>query len=386
MNHDSRPLILHVIHHLVIGGMENGLINLINNMPDSRFRHSIVCIENYSEFRDRIARPDVQVFALHRSRIGLWKMRAQIFQLCRQLRPALLHSRNLSGLDALLPARLAGVRRCVHGEHGWDIGNLNGEHLKPAILRRLHSPLIDRYITVSKDLEQYLVGRVGVAASRISQVYNGVDTQRFTPRAVRNLGLMPDGFADEDSVVIGTVGRLQPVKDQATLIRAFALLVNEHPAIGSRARLVIVGDGPLLADLRALSDALGIGKQIWFSGARSNISEILRILDVFVLPSLSEGISNTILEAMASGLPVLASAAGGNIELIDDGRSGHFFKPGDSAALTHLLATYVCDAPLRRTHGKTARRIAVERFSLMIMVENYQSLYERFCSREYLEM
>jgi sugar transferase (PEP-CTERM/EpsH1 system associated) len=381
MKTDTRPLILHVVHHLVTGGMENGVVNLINSLPESRFRHAVACIENYSDFRERLVRPDVDVFALHRSRIGVWRLRAEIFRLCRQLHPTLVHSRNMSGLDALLPARAAGVRHAIHGEHGWDVDNLNGEKWKPALLRQIHSPLIDRYVTVSRDLERYLVARVRIQPHRISQIYNGVDTKRFAPTPQKPVGIMPTGFAGEDTLVIGTVGRLQPVKDQATLVRAFAELVDHHPALGAKLRLAIVGDGPLLADLQALAEGLGIGRQTWFPGAQTNIADTLRSFDIFVLPSLSEGISNTILEAMASGLPVLATAAGGNVELVEDRRSGRLFFPGDVRSLTRFLLKYAMDMALRREHGFAARRIAVERFSLDKMVGEYQSLYEAFCYR-----
>jgi sugar transferase (PEP-CTERM/EpsH1 system associated) len=361
------------------GGLENGLVNLINHMPESRFRHAVACVEDYSDFRNRIVRPDVEVYALHRSRIGVWGLRRELFHLCRRLRPALIHSRNMSGLDALLPARAAGVRHCVHGEHGWDVDNLDGKKWKPALLRRIHSPLVDRYVTVSKDLARYLVGRVGVRSSRICQVYNGVDTERFKPGTRTPDGLMPAGFADEGTVVIGTVGRLQPIKDQATLIRAFAALLKEYPDVGLKTRLAVVGDGPLSADLHALAEQLGASKQIWFAGDVRNVPDVLRNFDLFVLPSLSEGISNTILEAMATGVPVLASAVGGNVELIDDGHTGRLFQAGDVDYLMHLLAAYGSNVTMRRTHGKAARRVALECFSLAKMVRNYQTIYEDLC-------
>src|SRR4030095_11980899 len=134
----------------------------------------------YSDFRQRITRADVDVFALRRSRIGVWKLRWELYRLCRTLRPAIVHTRNLSGLDALLPARLAGVRRCVHSEHGWNEDDPRGNKWKPVWLRRMHTPLVDHYIAVSKDLERYLTGGVGIDSSRITQIYNGVDTERFS--------------------------------------------------------------------------------------------------------------------------------------------------------------------------------------------------------------
>jgi len=378
MTADTRPLILHVIHHLVVGGMENGLVNLINRMPQECLRHAVACIEDYSDFRQRITRADTEVIALHRAKIGVWKLRNELLQLCRRLQPRVVHSRNLSGLDALAPAKLAGVRHCIHGEHGWDMDDLYGTRWRPAILRRLHSPLVDRYIVVSKDLERYLTQRVGIAAGRISQIYNGVDTERFAPHSTGAGNGLPAEFAEQDTFVIGTVGRIQPVKDQFTLLKAFAELVQSN----ARLRLAVIGDGPLLGDLRRFAETLGIAKLTWLPGAIGNIPDALRSFDIFVLPSLSEGISNTILEAMASGVPVVATAAGGNLELIEDGYCGRLFPPGDVATLVRLLAAYILDPSLRQAHASAAREVAVQRFSLDTMVRKYQEIYLGLCGEK----
>jgi sugar transferase (PEP-CTERM/EpsH1 system associated) len=382
MSEDARPLILHVIHHLYIGGMENGLVNLLNRLPESRFRHAIACVEDYSEFRTRLRRDDIDVIALNRSRVGVWRMRRAIFNHCRRLRPAVVHTRNLSGLDALLPARLAGVSQCVHGEHGWDVGDLAGEHWKPALLRRLHTPLVDRYVTVSKHLERYLVRRIGISPSRITQVYNGVDTERFAPAVAKPTDILPEGFLGHGRVVIGTVGRLQSVKDQASLVRAFAALLQAHPEWVSRAHLAIVGGGPLLGDLRALVNELGVESQVWLPGAVDDIARVLRTFDVFVLPSLAEGISDTILEAMATGLPIVATAVGGNVEIVDDGKTGHLFAPGDVESLSRFLADYIAGPQLRDAHARAARRVAVDRFGLDTMVDQYDAIYTALCYRD----
>lgn len=373
---DSRPHILHVIHHLVIGGMENGLVNLINRLPADRYRHSIACIEDYSDFRRRIARDDVEVYPLYRSRIGVWSVRRQLYDLCRAHRPDILHTRNTSALDALLPARLAGVRRCLHGEHGRDVDDLNGEKWKPAIVRRLHSPLVSKYITVSQDLERYLINKVGIAPKRIRQIYNGVDTSRFNGGPKIAIEGIPADFLRDDIVVVGSVGRMQPVKGHSVLVRAFAELIARYPHAAARARLTIVGTGPLREQLIALTKELGIAAKTWFPGASERVPELLRNLDVFVLPSLGEGISNTILEAMATQLPVVASAVGGNVELVSENRTGKLFASGDVAALAGILAEYVTNDDLRRTHAVNARREAVEKFSIESMLRNYASVYD----------
>lgn len=366
------PLVLHVIHHLHMGGMENGLVNLINNMPATRYRHAIACIEDYSDFRLRIKRPDVEVLALHRSRIGVWGLRKRLYQLCRDMRPTIVHSRNMSGLDALLPARMAGVM-CVHGEHGRDVGDLDGENNRNAFLRRIHRPFVRRYISVSKDLQSYLIKRVGVPAKRITQIYNGVDTARFAP-GPKPTGILPPHFHGEGKIVIGTVGRLQEVKDQATLIRAFAALLQRHP--DKQLYLALIGEGPMRPPLEGLVAELKLNDRVHLAGALNNVPDALRSLDIFVLPSLGEGISNTILEALATGIPVLASAVGGNVELVRAGVCGDLFAARDIAGLTRALSSYVLNENLRRGHAAVAREIALNEFSLDAMVASYMRVYD----------
>lgn len=376
MTAGTPPLVVHVIHHLVVGGMENTLVNLINHLPHQQFRHAVVCIEDHSDFRLRIQRPDVEVVSLWRSRVGPMAVRREIYRLCRLWKPALVHSRNQSGLDALLPALLAGVKARVHSEHGWDVDNIDGRKWKPALLRRLHRPLVSRYVTVSRDLSSFLEQRIGVAPSNITQILNGVDTQRFFPRADGALADLPPEQAAANVVRIGTVGRIQPIKDQATLVRAVAALAARRPELRACLRLLVVGDGPLLPSLRALVNSSGISDIAWLPGTSARVPELMRSLDIFVLPSLNEGVSNTILEAMASGVPVLASRVGGNPELVVDGVSGRLFAAGDVQGLSTLLETYLDDVALRCQHAKAARDLALTRFSLKAMVQRYGDLYQ----------
>lgn len=367
--------IAHVLHHLVIGGMENGVVNLVNHLPRHRFRHVILCVEDFSDFAKRIARDDVEVIALHRSQVGAWGLRARIFRELRRHRPDIVHSRNLSGLDALLPARLLGIRT-VHSEHGFDVDNLQGMASKPILLRRLHAPLINRFVCVSRDIGSLMTQRWGIAPSRVTQIYNGVDTERFAPADARVRERLPFGEREPGELfVVGTVGRVRPIKDQMTLIEAFARVGSDRPALRSRLRLVVVGDGPLLGSLRERAEALGIADRCWFPGARHDVPELMRCFDAFVLPSLNEGISNTLLESLACGVPALATSVGGNPELIEDGVCGGLFKPGDVSALALHIERYASDVEHRRRHGAEARKRAVERFSLSAMVQAYGRVY-----------
>jgi sugar transferase (PEP-CTERM/EpsH1 system associated) len=367
--------IVHVIHHLVIGGMENGVVNLINRLPRDRFRHVVVCIEDYSGFSRRIERSDVEIHALHRSKIGAWRLRWRLFQLFRKLRPDIVHSRNLSGLDALLPARLAGIKT-LHSEHGFDVDNLRGNASRPALLRRLHSPLVRRYVAVSKHLRLLMTEHWGISEGQVTQIYNGVDTERFCPGTPSRPELLPPPFQGSSAFIVGTVGRAQAVKDQVTLLRAFALVLARRPEWRLRMRLLVVGDGPMLQQLRTMADALDIASLSWFAGGRDDVAELLKSMDLFVLPSLMEGISNTLLEAMSTGLPVLATDVGGNVELLDEGVAGVSFAAGDSAGLSKLIENFADDAKLCASHAKAARARVLANFSLQGMVANYQEIYE----------
>jgi sugar transferase (PEP-CTERM/EpsH1 system associated) len=371
------PLIAHVIHHLWIGGLENGLINLINRIPEERYRHAIICMDDFSDFRDRLQRKDVQVIAIHKKAGRDPAAKWRLFKLFRELKPDILHSRNLSGLDALLPAYLAGINHRIHGEHGRDVDDLDGSNRKLQLLRRLHRPLINHYIPLSKDLAYYLQKSVGVAASRITQIYNGVDTDKFTPASGDRPPLPAGaGFADKDSVIIGTIGRFQSVKDPMNLAEGFIRLLENRPELTARVRLVMIGDGPLREPaMRRLAEA-GYGDLVWVPGSRNDVEAILPAFDLFVLPSLAEGISNTLLEAMACGLPVLATAVGGNPELVTDGESGTLIPAADSDAMATMLERYVRDKALRLSQGKAGRKRIEEKFSITAMVERYLAVYD----------
>lgn len=369
------PLVLHVIHALRTGGLENGLVNLINHMPPQRYRHAVLCMTDYSNFKDRICRPDVDVIALHKetlSRLGLYRALVKCFA---RLSPSIVHGRNWDGLDAAIPAWLAGVPIRVQGEHGRDMHDLDGTNSKQVWLRRATHPFTTHYTTVSRDLADYLVNTVGVNPKRVTQIYNGVDTERFVPGASEIADCELGRAANE--FVIGTVGRLVDVKDQRTLLRACAGAICRQPQLKDRLRLVIVGDGPLRASLEAEAAALGLANRTVFAGGRNDVPAWLRAMDLFVLPSLAEGISNTLLEAMSTGLPSIASNVGGNADLSVDGRTGRIVAPGDSEAIGAAIVEYVGAPELLVNHGRAARERVLQNFGIAAMVEGYASLYDR---------
>ncbi len=369
------PLIAHVIHHLVIGGLENGLVNLINRIPPHRYRHAIVCMTDYSDFSQRIRRDDVQIYAMNKKLGKDFAIYGKVFELFRRIRPDIVHTRNLTALDSLLPATLAGVRVRIHGEHGRDQFDPEGKNRKYRLLRRLHRPMISHYVALSKDLEGYLREAIGVPQGRISQIYNGVDVERFVPS--RNGRDGPGPYSDPRYFVVGTVGRLQPVKDQVTLVRAMIEMWKSDEAARKWLRLALIGDGPLRAQIEELLKRENAAEYAWLAGARDDVPELMRGLDLFVLPSLAEGVSNTLLEAMASGLPVVATRVGGNPELMKEGESGMLVPPADPRAMAAAIQGYFENRDLARRHGQCAREIASSRFGIEVMVTNYLNLYDR---------
>ncbi len=375
------PLVVHVIHRLAVGGMENGLINLINQMPADDYRHAIVCIDDFTDYRAHIQREDVPVFALHKRPGHDLGVYLRAWRLFRRLRPSIVHTRNLAALEFQLSAFLAGTPVRIQGEHGRDINDLHGANQRYLRLRRLLNPLVSRHVALSRDLQQWLVDSVGVDVTRIRQIYNGVDSGRFTPATVRRT--LPADFP-EDALVIGTVGRMQGEKDQLTLVRAFILLVRKMGEMGERLRLVLVGEGPLREQAAGLLEEAGLRGQAWLPGTRNDTPALLQGLDVFVLPSLIEGISNTILEAMASGLPVVATEVGGNAELVVAGETGALVPAAQPEAMAAAIRGYLESPDLCRRHGAAGRARVESSFSMQSMVDGYRALYDELLDRQTL--
>jgi sugar transferase (PEP-CTERM/EpsH1 system associated) len=377
VNASQPPLVVHLVYRLDIGGLETLLVDTINRMPAHRYRHAVVCLTDYTDFAKRITRADVELFALHKQPgLGL-DSHGKLFKLLRRLRPAILHTYNLGTIEYAAVAMLAGVPVRVHAEHGRDAGDPHGANRKHNLLRRLLVPVIDRYVPVSGDLRQWLKNVVGIPDAQNQFIGNGVDTERF--RAGPVAGDLPEAWSAPGVFVIGTVGRLQDVKDQACLIDAFARLCELLPAERARLRLVLVGDGPLRARLAERIAAAGLQDVAFLAGPRSDVAPVMRSFSLFALPSMAEGTPVTLLEAMASSLPVVASRVGGIPELVVDGSTGTLVPAGDPERLANALASYVGDSERVRQHGAAGRARVEQHFSMAAMLASYLALYDGLC-------
>ena len=374
---NGKPLIAHVLYRLDTGGMERVLVTVINR-TQSKYRHAVICLDGFSAFRKKIADPNVPCLALHKRPGKDWSCYFRLWKALRKLGPDLVHTYNFGALDAAPIARIAGVRRVVHGERGRDASDPRGESRRYRLLRRWMTPFIDRYLAVSRDLHDWLIENVGIDPSRVVCIPNGIDVDSFVVAPAKKLTRpLLESFAPSGTLLIGTVGRLDPVKDQAGLLSAFSLLCESLPDVRSRLRLVIVGEGPQRAMLEAQIAELGLAVQVCLLGNRGDVPALLPEFDIFVLSSIAEGMPGAVLEAMAAGLPVVATEVGGVGEVVSPGVTGLLVPAGDPSALAAALADYVSHEDLRAQHGGAGRKLVEARFRMNDMVSTYAALYDK---------
>lgn len=356
----SRRLhICHVLLSLRPGGLENGVVNIANRLPRDRFRSSVCCLQQSGDFSQRLA-PDVDLraFGLQRGNDPLLP-----FRLARHLRASavdIVHTRNPEALLYGYPAaRLAGAR-IVHSEHGRTFPEKTLRRwVLSSFVRRTEAAF-----AVSRTLKDDLVRYLDYPEDHLAVLYNGVDCGRFAPRArVADRGL-------DRPLTIGSVGRLVAVKNYALLLQAAAGLPEDL-----RARVLLIGDGPERPALERLAAELNPAGAVTIAGNQADVPAALAAMDIFVLPSLSEGLSNTVLEAMAAGLPVVATRVGGNPELVEHGVTGLLFGSGDVHELSEHLTRLARDPALRLRLGEAARARACSEFAIDSMVRRYADLY-----------
>ena len=367
------PLVVHLVYRFDFGGLETVLAECVNRIPATEYRHAIVCLTDYTEFADKITQPEVPIFALHKAPgLGLGT-HAAFWKLMRQLRPTILHTYNLSAIEYVFTATLAGVPVRIHAEHGRDLSDPEGKNRKHNLLRRLLIPFIDCFVPVSRDLRQWLTDAIGVPDAKNLLINNGVDTDQF--RALPSTAAATATTTAPTEFVVGTVGRIQDVKNQKGLVDAFVRLLSLLPQERARLRLHLVGDGPLLPQIRTQVEAAGIADRVWLAGSRTDIAELMRGFSVFALPSFAEGTPVTLLEAMASSLPVVASKVGGIPDVVSE-ESGVLTAATDTEAIAAALMQYCREPALAARHGAAGRRTVEQHYSIAAMLTAYTRLYD----------
>jgi sugar transferase (PEP-CTERM/EpsH1 system associated) len=364
--------ILHVLHAFSAGGLENGIVNIINGSPD-HFVHELCLLSKSGEFADRLKRP-VVVHEMNKAGGNSLGIVIRLRELFSRRQFDIVHTRNWAAFDGVIAACLTPKPVLVHGEHGRDISDPEGRVFRRNFSRRLLAFRARKFVAVSKDLYGWLKDTVHIPVKKLEFIPNGVDTDRFSPG--RDLPLREQLGIGRQEFVIGTIGRLDPVKNHQGLIRAVRLLQDR----GHSVRLVIVGDGPMRRQLEEQLQTAGLAPQALRLGYRPDVDRFYRVFDTFVLNSFAEGMSNTLLEAMASGVPIVCTDTGGNGELVAHNTRGLLVKPGDDAGLADALDHFVRFSSERENLAISARRFTEERFSLQTMIRRYSSLYASLVS------
>jgi len=360
--------ILYLVLEMDVGGLQRMVNQLIRMLDRQVFEPYICCLDRGGIFYDQTVSNCAGSFILRR-KPGPFDMKlfARLYSIVKKNKINTIHSHNGCSSYAALTGRLAGAKRIIHTDHG----RLVPDRKSAVIEDRLSSYLMDRYVGVSEELTQYLAATVRIPPNKLLTILNGVDTDTFKPLNIedryalrRELGI---GAGDR---IIGTVCRLDPIKNLEFMITCMPAVVKLVPD----AKLVIVGDGSARKALEQLALALRLEKTVLFLGQRDRIERILPAFDIYCCTSLSEGTSMTILEAMACGLPIVASAVGGNLSLVDD-TNGALFRLNDKDAFITIMSTIFSDAESRYERGRISRRKVITSFSLDRMVIQYQRLY-----------
>ena len=360
--------ILHVLHAFSAGGLENGIVNLINRSPE-KFQHELCLLTRGGDFLNRLKHP-VVYYELHKQPGNDLSIFLRIREILSKSKADIVHTCNWAAFDGVLASCLAPRVTLLHGEYGRHITDPEGLDKRKNLLRRLFRFRVRKFVVVSENLHRWLMEVVGLPREKLVFIPNGVDTERFQPS--RGSGLRQELGIGRDEFVVGSIGRLDPVKNHLGLLRAVEILSRQ----GIRVRLVIVGDGPEHPRLEEFVRSKSIEPAPILLGYRSDVPELYRLFDLFVLNSIAEGMSNTLLEAMASALPIICTAVGGNVELVADGERGRWVPVANDEALAGRISEYLQSVELRRAHGHESRKFVESRFSLRQMVERYLDLYQ----------
>jgi glycosyltransferase involved in cell wall biosynthesis len=362
----SAVAVAHVVLSLEVGGLERVVVDLAREGVRLGQKVSVLCLERMGNLVEE-ARDAGAAVACFNKRPGIrLKVSSQIATHLRELKPDVVHTHQVGSLFyAGSAAHRAGVPVLVHTEHGKHYSS----RFRTRMLGRFAARRVNRFFCVSGDIALEARRCRIVDPGKIVVLPNGIDISRFHPRSGDSLRARFNIPAD--SPVIGTVGRLSEIKQQHLLLRALAELAPVFPS----AHLLLVGDGPLRQELQRLADGLDLGGRVHFAGYQAEPESFLAMVNVFAISSRSEGMPLSVLEAWASGLPVVASAVGGLPELIGSTGAGLLFPTGDVAALASRLSDLLADEQTRLNMGRRGRQVVEQSHSVQRMAGEYHRHY-----------
>jgi len=362
--------LLHVVNRFGVGGAERQQTELIKRLPEEGYHQVVAAMDKQGRFLEEITARDIEVnefpFTSFYDRNAVRQFRS-LARLIKQQGIQLVHCHDFySSIFGAIAARLVGLKKVITSRY--ERGDLLS--VPQRAVQRLAYCFSAAIITNSEATKRVMMKREYVPERKIRCIYNGTDTVRFAPgrpstELAKSLGF-PDG-----APIVGTVADLFPWKGHVTFMRA-AKIVHE---MRTEVRFLIVGDGPDLDKLQRLAGELNIADVTIFAGPRRDIPDLLALMSVFVLSSLTEGLPNAVIEAMACACPVVATKVGGTPELIDHGENGYLIPSEDPPALAEKALRILDDPELGSKMGADARQKVLDAFSIERVVENMRGLY-----------
>lgn len=362
--------ILYLIYGFRIGGAERHLLDLCKGLDRSKFRPEIIYFHREEQMLPEFIQAGIpcSIFPVEGGELTLREM-WRLSRLIKRLKPDIVHVHlfHASRFGAMA-AYMAGISRIIRTRH-----NVAEPGVKPGKKDRIWGVLLpvilDQTVAVSKAI---------AAQNRTPHViYNGVDTNFFNPEVFdqSQQKIFSAEFGVNGSPVIGIAARLTRQKGHVNLLKAFSLLLTDYPD----AQLLIAGDGEERATLEQLVIELKLTERVSFLGPIRKVREFLSVLDLFVHPSIFEGLGIAVIEAMSMALPIVATKVDGLTELITDGVEGILVEPDNSEELSSAMGRVLGDPSLLRELGRQARLKAVDKFSIETMVKKYEELYLELC-------
>lgn len=360
--------ILYLITDLKFGGAQTVLIQLLKHLDRQKYQPLVACLfGGDSPVGSQLQALNIPVIDLRMS--AWWRLDAlwRLYQLLRRERALIVHSSLFhANVSARIIGRLAGVPIVITWRQNVSLGSQWREWFN-----KISAPLDDRVVAVSALTRQAEIQASGVRPDKVAVIHNCIDVDPYARRDPQIASQVREGLGiPSKAFLIGTVGRLHPQKGQHQLLLAFAEIHQEI----QEAWLLVVGCGDLRAKLENQAKTLEISKRAVFAGIRTDIPDVLSALDVFVLPSLWEGLPLALLEAMATGLPVVATRVGGNPEVVIHGETGILVPPNDPRALAQAVHTLHDPSPRMRM-GQAGKARVREHFSAGQIVPKMEALY-----------
>ncbi len=348
---------LHVVLGLQVGGLEKFVLDLIDNYPYG-IKSYVVCPERRGELG--LQQDNLTIIELDKKPGISLKIIGQLIELTKKYDIDIIHTHNPGPHFYGAITGYLTRRPVIHTKHGRNYPTA----WEKVLLNKISSSMTKKIVAVSRNAEDVCLEVEKIPASKLTVILNGIDTSRFHPSEKKaKKELLP--------VRIGIVARLSAEKDHQTLLKACKILATQ----GLNFSLEIIGDGPLKDVLEKTSTTLGIGSYVSFSGMRHDVPDILGQLDIFVLSSTTEGISLTLLEAMATELPVVATNVGGNPEVVIDGETGFLVPLKNPEEMAKKLMILIDDENLRHKMGHNGRTRVIANFSIKETARKYVNLY-----------